>query len=164
VVFVPVSAIVAASIVLLAWCVVAPTVRTLAREGAARAREEERAELGAHLHDVVLQELSIVERVHEIGLLRAIGLDRTEVRSMVRAEAVFIAVYGTVVGLVLGIVFVWAMFATATPGSDLDLDLAIPVWQLAVVAAFAVVASVLAAILPSIQATRVDALRAISTL
>jgi putative ABC transport system permease protein len=108
--------------------------------------------------------LSIIERVHEIGLLRAIGLDRTEVRSMVRAEAVLIAVFGTIVGLVLGIVFVWAMFATATPGSDLDLDLAIPVWQLAVVAAFAVVASVVAAILPSIQATRVDALRAISTL
>jgi signal transduction histidine kinase len=62
VVFVLVAAIVAALIVVLAWLVVAPTVRTLAREGAARAREEERAELGAHLHDVVLQELLLIQK------------------------------------------------------------------------------------------------------
>src|SRR5688500_12270071 len=57
-----VAAIVAVAVVVLARYVIAPTVRTLAREGAARAREEERAELGAHLHDVVLQELLLIQK------------------------------------------------------------------------------------------------------
>jgi putative ABC transport system permease protein len=107
--------------------------------------------------------LSIVERVREVGLLRAIGLDPGDVRSMVRGESTIIAAFASVVGIALGIVFVWAMLSTASPGSDLDLDLTIPVVQLAVIAAAAVVAAVVAAIPPSIHASRVDVLRAITT-
>jgi putative ABC transport system permease protein len=107
--------------------------------------------------------LSIVERVHEVGLLRAIGLDPADVRSMVRAESIILAAFGVIIGVGLGIVFAWAMMSTATPGSDLDLDLIIPIWQLAIVTAVAVVAAVVAAIPPSIHASRVDVLRAITT-
>jgi putative ABC transport system permease protein len=107
--------------------------------------------------------LSIIERVREIGLLRAVGLDPGDVRSMVRGESAIIAAFGTIVGVTLGIVFVWAMFSTASPGSDLDLDLAIPVVQLAAIGAFAVLAAVVAAIPPSIHASRVDVLEAITT-
>jgi putative ABC transport system permease protein len=107
--------------------------------------------------------LSIVERVHEVGLLRAIGLDPADVRSMVRAESIILATFGVIVGVGLGIVFVWAMMSTATPGSDLDLDLTIPIWHLVIIAASAVVAAVVAAIPPSIHASRVDVLRAITT-
>jgi putative ABC transport system permease protein len=106
--------------------------------------------------------LSIVERVREVGLLRAIGLDPADVRSMIRAESVILAAFGVIVGLGLGTVFVWAMLTTAAPGSDLDLDLTIPIGRLAVVAALAVGASLVAAVPPSIHASRVDVLRAVS--
>jgi putative ABC transport system permease protein len=95
-------------------------------------------------------------------LLRAIGLDPADVRSMVRAESIIIAAFGVIIGVGLGIVFAWAMMSTATPGSDLDLDLIIPIWQLAIVTVVAVVAAVVAAIPPSIHASRVDVLRAIT--
>ncbi|HET6954865.1 MAG TPA: ATP-binding protein [Acidimicrobiales bacterium] len=58
---VAIAAIAAAAVVALAG-VVAPTVRAVAREGAVRARAEERAELAAHVHDVVLQELALIQR------------------------------------------------------------------------------------------------------
>jgi signal transduction histidine kinase len=58
---VAIAAIVVAAVVALAG-IVAPTVRVLAREGAQRARADVRAELAAHLHDVVLQELALIQR------------------------------------------------------------------------------------------------------
>ena len=107
--------------------------------------------------------LSIAERVREIGLLRAIGMTRGGVRAMVSAEAVVIAALGASVGIVLGVVFCWAMFDTATPGSDLDLILTVPVLQLVAVAALSVVVGITAAVPPSIRAARVDISRALTT-
>ncbi len=107
--------------------------------------------------------LSITERVREIGLLRAIGMTRGGVRAMVSAEAVVIAAIGALVGIALGVVFCWAMFDTATPGSDLDLVLTVPVLQLGAVAVLAVLVGITAAVPPSIRAARIDIPRALTT-
>src|SRR5439155_22400445 len=53
--------------------------------------------------------LSIFERIREIGLLRAVGMTRRQVRGMVRWEAVIIAVFGAVMGLAIGMFFAWAL-------------------------------------------------------
>ncbi|HEV8425307.1 MAG TPA: FtsX-like permease family protein [Actinomycetes bacterium] len=100
--------------------------------------------------------LSILERVRELGLLRAIGMDRQQVRSMIRWEAVIMAAIGTTVGLGLGAFLGWAI------SRDLDLPAAIPVGQLALLAAAALMVGVLAATLPARRAARVDMLRAIA--
>ena len=46
--------------------------------------------------------LSVFERTHEIGLLRAVGMKRRQVRAMIRSESVIIALFGAVVGIVIG--------------------------------------------------------------
>jgi putative ABC transport system permease protein len=46
--------------------------------------------------------LSVFERTHEIGLLRAVGMRRRQVRAMIRAEAVILSIFGAVIGVVLG--------------------------------------------------------------
>jgi putative ABC transport system permease protein len=100
--------------------------------------------------------LSILERRRELGLLRAVGMDRRQVRSMIAWEAVIVAGVGAGLGLGLGAFLGWAV------GRDLDLPAAIPVGRLALVAAAAVVAAVLAAALPARRAGRVDVVRAVA--
>jgi putative ABC transport system permease protein len=102
--------------------------------------------------------LSILERVRELGLLRAIGMDRRQLGSMVRWEAVIIAAIGVTIGLGLGTFLGWA----TTVALELSTP-AIPVVQLAGFAAAAVLASVLAAAVPARRAARIDLLRAIAT-
>ena len=53
--------------------------------------------------------LSIYERIRELGLLRAVGMSRRQVKRMIRVEAVIIAVLGALLGLAIGILFGWAM-------------------------------------------------------
>src|SRR5207302_252339 len=53
--------------------------------------------------------LSIFERTRELGLLRAVGMTRAQLRSTVRWESVIIALFGTVLGLVIGLFFGWAL-------------------------------------------------------
>lgn len=64
--------------------------------------------------------LSVIERTREIGLLRAVGMDRRNLRRMIRYEAVMIAVFGAVLGLGTGVIFGWAFSrrcpAVATAG------------------------------------------------
>jgi putative ABC transport system permease protein len=100
--------------------------------------------------------LSILERVRELGLLRAIGMDRQQLRSMIRWEAVIITAIGTTIGLGLGAFLGWAI------SRDLDLPATIPAGQLALLAAAALMVGVLAATLPARRAARVDLLRAIA--
>jgi putative ABC transport system permease protein len=100
--------------------------------------------------------LSVLERVRELGLLRAVGMDGQQVRSMIRWEAVLVAAIGTAIGLALGAFLAWAI------GRDLDLEIAFPVVQLTLFAAAAVGAGVLAAALPARRAARTDVLRAIT--
>jgi putative ABC transport system permease protein len=103
--------------------------------------------------------LSIIERTRELGVLRAVGMTRRQLRSTIRWEAVMIAVQGTVLGLVVGIFFGWAL---VTALADMGLNtLAIPVTSLVVVVVVAALAGVVAAILPARRAARMDVLRAV---
>jgi putative ABC transport system permease protein len=100
--------------------------------------------------------LSVLERVRELGLLRAIGMDRRQVRSMIRWEAVIVVTLGTTIGLGLGVFLGWAI------GRDLELPVTVPVGQLALLAAAAVTVGVLAATFPARRAARIDMLRAVA--
>jgi putative ABC transport system permease protein len=100
--------------------------------------------------------LSILERTRELGLLRAIGMDRRQVRSMIRWEAVIIGAIGITIGLGVGAFLGWAI------SRDLDLSATIPVGQLVLIAAAATVAAVAAATLPARRAARVDIVRAVA--
>jgi putative ABC transport system permease protein len=105
--------------------------------------------------------LSILERTRELGLLRAVGMTRSQLRATVRYESVIIALLGTTLGLVIGVAFGWA-FVQAMNGVGIT-AFAIPVGQLGVVAVIAAVAGVGAALLPARRAARLDVLEAIVT-
>jgi putative ABC transport system permease protein len=103
--------------------------------------------------------LSIHERTRELGLLRAVGMTRSQLRSSIRWESVLIAVFGSALGLVIGLVFGWALVqALADEGFD---AFRMPVDQLALVVVIAGVAGVLASIRPARRAARLDVLAAI---
>ena len=103
--------------------------------------------------------LSVIERTREVGLLRAVGLSRRQLRLMVRLESVVVAVLGAVLGVVMGLVFgVVLQRAIADQGVDV---LSIPWVRLVIFVALAAVAGVLAAVLPARRAARLDVLRAI---
>jgi putative ABC transport system permease protein len=101
--------------------------------------------------------LSIAERVRELGMLRAIGMSRRQVRRVIRYEAVITALIGATIGLVLGIVL-GVMVTRAIP----DFHLAIPVASLFVLLIFSALAGVLAAILPARRASRLDVLQSLA--
>ena len=104
--------------------------------------------------------LSILERTREIGLLRAIGMTRRQLRSAVRWEAVIIAVFGALLGLVVGLGFGVAL-QRALAGEGLG-ELAIPAGRLVVSVVLAGLAGVVAAVGPARRAARLDVLRAIA--
>ncbi len=104
--------------------------------------------------------LSIHERTRELGLLRAVGMTRAQLRSAVRWEAVLIAVLGTVVGLGVGLAVSRAL-VQALSGFGLT-RFELPVGTLAVVVVLAAALGVLAAIRPARRAARLDVLDAIA--
>jgi putative ABC transport system permease protein len=105
--------------------------------------------------------LSIVERTRELGLLRAVGMTRSQLRATIRWESVIIALQGTVLGLLIGLFFGWAL---VTALSDEGISVfRIPYASLAVVVVLAAVAGVAAAILPSRRAAKLEVLRAVVT-
>jgi len=105
--------------------------------------------------------LSIYERTREIGLLRAVGTTRGQVRAMVRSESLVISLLGALQGLVLGILFGCAVVAALH--SQGITQLAVPVLTLVVVVALAGLAGVVAAISPGRRAARLDVLQAVTT-
>jgi putative ABC transport system permease protein len=105
--------------------------------------------------------LSIFERTREIGLLRAVGMSRSQVRSTIRWESIIIAVFGTTLGLAIGTFFGWAT-VRAMAGEGID-TLTIPVTELLVVATIAAFAGALAAIVPARRAARLQVLEALTT-
>jgi putative ABC transport system permease protein len=106
--------------------------------------------------------LSVVERRRELGLLRAVGMDRRQVRSMVRAEAVIIAIVGALLGIGLGTFLAWAAGRVFERSSSPTL-FTLPVVTLAVYAMAAGIAGVVAAVLPARWASRMDVVAAITT-
>jgi putative ABC transport system permease protein len=106
--------------------------------------------------------LSIVERRRELGLLRAVGMQRRQVRSLIRAEALIVVLVGAVLGIGLGTVFAWAA-AGVFEHSSSPTKFTVPVGGLAAIAALVVLAGIAAAVLPARWASRVDVLRAIAT-
>ncbi len=105
--------------------------------------------------------LSILERTHELGLLRAVGMTRRQLRTAVRWESVLIALLGTTLGAGVGLFFGWAMVRALR--EDGFTELQIPVSQLVIVLIVAVAAGVLAATQPARRAANLDILRAIGT-
>ncbi|CAN5247100.1 ABC transporter permease [soil metagenome] len=105
--------------------------------------------------------LSVIERTREVGLLRAIGLSRRQLRQMIRLEAVVISILGALLGIGMGLVFgVALMTSLADEGLEV---LVVPGWQLLGYVVVAGVVGILAAVLPARRAARLDVLQAIGT-
>jgi putative ABC transport system permease protein len=103
--------------------------------------------------------LSIHERTRELGLLRAVGTSRRQVRTIVRYEAVITALIGAVLGSVLGVLFA---ILVSQPLADEGFTISIPWGTLLVLLVMAAVAGVLAAIGPARRASRLDVLEALA--
>ena len=103
--------------------------------------------------------LSVYERTREIGMLRAIGMTRRQVRRMIRQESIITALIGAAIGLPLGI-FLAALVNRAL--SEFDVRFAIPWMQLVILTIVAVIIGVLAAIMPARRAAKLNPLEAIA--
>ncbi|MEU4998068.1 FtsX-like permease family protein [Streptomyces sp. NPDC021622] len=104
--------------------------------------------------------LSVVERTREIGLLRAIGLARRQLRRMIRLESVVIAVFGALLGLALGLV--WGVSAQQVLALQDMKAFAIPWSTVIAVVLGSVVVGLAAALLPALRASRMNVLAAIA--
>jgi putative ABC transport system permease protein len=91
-------------------------------------------------------------------MLRAIGMSRRQVRTMIRYEAVITALIGAILGMVIGIVFAALI---AQPLKDEGFVLSYPIGTLLLLLVFAAVLGVVAAIAPARRASRLDVLRAL---
>ena len=149
-----------------------PTVETLNQEEVKEKQEEQIAQLVSFFYVLLAMAivisllgivttlvLSIHERTRELGLLRAVGMSRRQVRTMIRYEAVITALIGAVLGMVLGIVFAALMSA---PLADEGFVLAYPVGVLITLLVLAALAGVLAAVWPARRAAKLDVLRAVA--
>ncbi|SOB82360.1 ABC transporter permease [Streptomyces sp. 1331.2] len=106
--------------------------------------------------------MSVFERKREIGMLRAIGLDRRGIKRMVRLESVVISLFGAGIGLLLGCFIAWAINGTLK-SSLAGLTTVVPYGQLALFLALAGVVGLVAALWPARRASRLDILSSIKT-
>jgi putative ABC transport system permease protein len=107
--------------------------------------------------------LALHERTRELGLLRAVGQTRAQLRAMVRWESVLVAAFGTVGGLGLGAFLGWVLVKASDGASDSAFAFALPPARLAVVALVGLLAGALAGLRPARRAARLDVLGAIAT-
>ncbi|GHF77614.1 ABC transporter permease [Streptomyces griseosporeus] len=106
--------------------------------------------------------MSVFERSQEIGMLRAIGLERTGIKRMVRLESLVISLFGGVLGIGLGVFFGWAageLLGTRMP----TYELVLPWGRMAAFLLLAAVVGVLAALWPARRAARLNMLQAIKS-
>ena len=103
---------------------------------------------------------TIFERTRELGLIRAVGMTRRQLRRMVRVEAALVATFGAVLGVAVGLLFGWGI-VSALPES-LTSTLSIPVANIVILMIIAGVAGVVAAWLPARHAGRLNVLDAIA--
>ncbi len=104
--------------------------------------------------------LSVHERTRELGMLRAVGMSRRQVRGMIRSESVITAAIGAVLGIVLGLVFA---LIVSRPLAEDGFVFTVPIVTLIAVFILAGIAGVVAAIPPARRAAKVDVLRAVTT-
>jgi putative ABC transport system permease protein len=102
--------------------------------------------------------LSIHERTRELGMLRAIGMSRRQVRTMIRYESVITALIGAILGMALGVVFAALL---AQPLKDEGFTLSYPIGSLIALLVLAALAGVIAAIPPARRASRLDVLESL---
>jgi putative ABC transport system permease protein len=105
--------------------------------------------------------LSVFERTREIGLLRAVGMRRRQVRAMVRSEAVILAVFGAIVGIVIGTALGLALVASLRQQGITET--AVPVTSLLIFLLLSALLGLVAASWPARRAARLDVLAAIAT-
>ncbi|WP_328538355.1 ABC transporter permease [Streptomyces sp. NBC_00344] len=106
--------------------------------------------------------MSVFERQQEIGMLRAIGLDRAKVKRMIRLEAVVISVFGAVIGIGLGSFLAWALGQTIK-SSIPHYAMVMPWDRIGIFLLLAAFVGVLAALWPARSAARLNMLTAIKT-
>ncbi|HZI45656.1 MAG TPA: FtsX-like permease family protein, partial [Ilumatobacter sp.] len=104
----------------------------------------------------------LYERTRELGLLRAVGQTRRQLRRTVRWESVIIAVFGTIGGVAVGTFLAWGLMRAIEASEGIG-SFVVPVTTLVVVLGAAIVAGVVAAIRPARRAAKLDVLEAIAT-
>jgi putative ABC transport system permease protein len=105
--------------------------------------------------------LSVIERTRELGLLRAVGTSRSQLRSTIRWESAIIAVFGTLLGLAVGLLGGWGFIAALSDEGFTEFR--IPYGQVIAVVLIAAAAGIVAALLPAWRASRMNVLDAIHT-
>ncbi|MFB0630555.1 FtsX-like permease family protein [Streptomyces sp. AB3(2024)] len=106
--------------------------------------------------------LAVHERTRELGLLRAVGQTRAQLRAMIRWESVLVAAFGTAAGLLLGVLLGRVLVTASASAQDSALAFALPSAQLAVVALAGPAAGILAGLHPAHRAARLDILPAVA--
>jgi putative ABC transport system permease protein len=100
--------------------------------------------------------LTVFERTREIGMLRAIGMTRRQVRRMIRHESVITSMIGGALGIVLGVVLGALLVARVD-----FIEFSLPVGQIIVFAIAAIIVGIVAAIFPARRAARLNVLQAL---
>jgi putative ABC transport system permease protein len=104
--------------------------------------------------------LSVFERTHEIGLLRAVGMKRVQIRAMIRSESVILSVFGAIIGIIvgtlLGLALSWSLKAQGIT------NISVPWPSLVIFLVIAAVLGLIAASWPARRAARLDVLAAIA--
>ncbi|MFJ8310788.1 MULTISPECIES: ABC transporter permease [unclassified Streptomyces] len=105
--------------------------------------------------------MSVAERTREIGVLRAVGMDRAGIRRMIRLESVTVAAFGTLLGLAVGLFGAWAVGALAN-GAMAQYSLALPWGTLLLVCLLSLTIGAVAAAVPARRAAALSPLEAVA--
>ncbi len=105
--------------------------------------------------------LSVFERTREVGLLRAVGASRRQLRASIGYESVILTLFGTIMGMVIGVAG-GAALISALSGTLIRATISVPIPFLVAVLLLAVIIGVLASLLPAWRASRLDVLRAVA--